>query len=131
MPSPLTWLLLGDTLALALLTIIGFAAHNELSPAYFSRMPATFLPMSLAWFLVAPWLGLFEKRIVQNPRQLWRPFLTMLIAAPLAAVLRAAWLGGVVLPIFVVVLAGSNALGMMTWRAIWLVLQKKISSTNF
>lgn len=110
------WLILGDTLALALLTLIGFAAHNELSPAYFHRMPATFFPMLFAWFLIAPWLGLFESASVQAPQHLWRPFLAMLLAAPLAATLRAFWLGGVVLPIFVLVLGGTNALGMTLWR---------------
>lgn len=119
------WLILGDTLALALLTIIGFASHDELSPAYFHRMPATFFPIALAWFLLAPWLGLFEGVIVQTPRHLWRPSLAMLLAAPLAATLRAFWLGGAVIPIFVLVLGGTNALGMTLWRLLAMQIARR------
>lgn len=119
-----TLLILGDLLAIAFVTIIGFATHGEIDLALLPRMLATFIPLTAAWFLAAPWLGLFDERITDNPRQLWRAPLAMLFAGPLAAVLRAFWLGGVVIPIFAVVLSGSAGLGMLAWRALWLILSR-------
>jgi len=119
------WLVCGDILAIAILTVIGFASHGELQTAYLARMSTTFLPLLAGWFLVAPWFGLFRNGIADEPRQLWRPCLAMLLAAPLAGTLRAAMLGSVVLPLFVGILGGSAALGMLAWRATWSLIRKK------
>ncbi len=113
------WLILGDIFAIALLTVIGFATHGETGLDFAPRMLTTFGPVTLAWFLVAPFLGLFNSEITGNPRQLWRPFVGMVFAGPLAALLRALLLNSVVIPVFAVVLAGSAGLGMVAWRAAW------------
>jgi hypothetical protein len=119
-------LIAGDVLAIAVVTVIGFATHGETDVALLPRMLATFLPLTLGWFIIAPWLGLFEPGIVSNPRQLWRPFAALVLAGPLAALVRALWLNTVVIPIFGVVLSGSAGLGMLIWRAIaWFVLWKQ------
>jgi hypothetical protein len=112
-------LVLGDGISIALITLLGFAAHGELSLSSLPRMLVTFLPLALSWFLLAPWLRLFDPGISANPRQAWRPVLGMLFAAPLAAVLRGLLLGAVVLPLFVAVLAGTGALSMLAWRTIY------------
>lgn len=117
-------LILGDLFAIAVVTFLGFVTHNEANPDFLPRMLATFLPLTAAWFLAAPWLGLFDARITANPRQLWRPLMAMVLAGPLAAVLRAFWLGGVIIPVFVVVLSGTSALGMLAWRGLWLLLTR-------
>jgi hypothetical protein len=62
--------------------------------------------------------------IVSEPKQLWRPVLAMFLAAPMTAILRAAMLNGVALPLFTLVLGVSAALGMLVWRWIWLVTLK-------
>ncbi len=118
-------LILGDLLAIAIVTVIGFATHGKTDLAVLPRMLATFVPLSLAWFLTAPWLGLFDARITDSPRQLWRAPLAMLFAGPLAALLRAVWLNSVVIPVFGVVLTGSAGLGMLAWRALWLLLSRR------
>jgi hypothetical protein len=112
-------LILGDILALFVITLIGFATHNELLLFPVERILATFLPLLAGWFLIAPWLGLFKPEITSDPRQLWRPVLAMLLAAPLAGLLRAMMLNGVVIPLFVLILGGSAALGMLVWRVLW------------
>lgn len=117
-------LILGDILALAVITLIGFANHNELRLFPFYRMLASFLPLVAGWFLIAPWLRLFTPEITSNPRQLWRPVLAMLLAAPLAGLLRALMLNSVVIPLFVLILGGSAALGMLVWRSIWWALTR-------
>jgi hypothetical protein len=51
----------------------------------------------------------------------------MLLAAPLTAVLRAAMLKTVALPLFALILGGSAALGMLIWRGLYSVLGRKIT----
>ena len=120
------WLFLGDLLTLALVTLIGFATHGETQVDLLPRMLATFLPLTLGWCLTAPFLGLFDLQVTANPRQLWRPVLALVLAGPLAVLLRALWLNTVVIPIFGVVLSGSAGLGMLVWRALWLVWRRRV-----
>jgi len=119
-------LLAGDLLVLALVTLVGFAAHGTLATAG-GRMLTTFIPLSVAWLLLAPYLGVFDRSLAGDWRQLWRPVWAMLLAAPLAAFLRGAWLNSPILPVFVVVLAATNALGLLVWRSLyaWVVNRKR------
>ena len=118
-------LILGDILALAITTVIGFATHGEADLSFLPRMAAAFFPLTVAWFLLAPWLGLFQKETIMNPRQLWRPALAMFFAAPLAAVLRGLILNAPIIPIFAVVLSATSAFGMLIWRGIYFFLDRK------
>lgn len=122
--SWLVILLAGDTLVLALMTVIGFASHDLLGSAGL-RMLTTFLPFLVAWLLVAPHLGAFNRKHVNDARQLWRPFWAMILAAPMAAWLRGVWLGTPILPVFVAVIGGLNALAMFVWRALYLLAVSK------
>jgi DUF3054 family protein len=112
-------LIIGDIFAIALVNLVGFATHGEADLAFLPRMAALFFPLSVSWFLLAPALGLFQREITSNPKQLWRPVLAMIFAAPLAAVLRGFILNAPVIPIFAAVLAATSALGMVIWRLIW------------
>ena len=118
-------LVVGDVLASALVTLIGFASHRELGTAPLSRMLATFVPLAFGWFLIAPWMGLFEPAVVADPRLLWRPPLAMFFVAPLAAFLRGAFLNSVILPVFVAVLGLSAALVALAWRGLWLLMSRR------
>jgi len=120
-------LILGDILAIAIVTIIGFATHGEAGVALVPRMLTTFAPLTLGWFLLAPFFGLFNPTIFSNPRQLWRPVLAMVFVGPLAALLRAVLLNTVVIPIFGVVLSGSAGLALLVWRTLYWWLQRKNS----
>ena len=115
----------GDILAILLVTIIGFATHGEADLSFLPRMAAAFFPLTLAWFLLAPFLGLFQADVISNPRQLWRPMLAMLFAGPFAAMLRGFLLNAPVIPIFAVVLASTSAFGMLVWRGIYFLLNRK------
>ena len=120
------WLLIsGDILAIAVVTYIGFATHGEKDLSFLPRMFAAFLPVTLSWFLLAPWFGLFQPEVTSNPRQLWRPVFAVLFAAPLAAILRGLWLNAPIIPIFAVVLASTSALGMLLWRGLYILLARK------
>ena len=123
--SQLLILLVGDALVLALMTIAGFASHDELGTAGV-RMLTTFLPFLVAWLLAAPHIGAFNRNHVTDVRQLWRPFWAMILAAPLAAWLRGAWLGAPILPVFVAVVGGLNAMAMLAWRGLYLLAASKM-----
>lgn len=119
-------LIIGDILAIGLVTIIGFATHGETDLSFLSRMAATFIPLLIAWFLLAPRLGLFQDEVIYNARQLWRPALAALFAAPLAAVLRGFMLNAPIIPIFALVLGAVSALGMVVWRVLYFLLNRKV-----
>lgn len=112
-------LVLGDLLAIAVITIVGFATHGEAGFAFLPRMVAMYFPLSVSWFLLAPVLGLFQQQTTSDLKQLWRPALTSLFAAPLAAVLRGLILNAPIIPVFAVVLAATLALGMVLWRGFY------------
>jgi hypothetical protein len=118
-------LMLGDVLALAIVTLFGFASHGTVGTAG-ARMLTTFLPLVAAWFFAASISGAFDMDSVSDPRQLWKPFLTMILAAPFAAWLRGVMLNAPVLPLFVLVLGGFGALGILLWRSLfWLLTMRK------
>ena len=119
------FLILGDVLAIALLTIIGFATHGETDLSYLPRMAALFFPLLIAWFALAPSVRLFDRQITSDPKQLWRPILAMTFAAALAAILRGLILNAAILPVFGLVLAATSAIGMLVWRAVYLFLHRK------
>jgi len=113
-------LLAGDAWVLLLVTLAGFGNHNASLDG--GRWLTTFVPLCMAWGLVAPWLGNFQPGVWQQPRQAWRATLAMVLAAPLAAFLRAVLLNGAVIPIFVVALGGVAALSLTLWRVVWAFL---------
>jgi hypothetical protein len=121
-----TTLILGDILAIAILTVIGFATHGEFGLSFVSRMGATFFPVLVSWFLIAPWLDLFDERVISHPQLFWRILLAMLFAAPLATILRAALLHSAAQPLFVLILGSTNALGMLVWRGIFFLVARKM-----
>jgi asparagine N-glycosylation enzyme membrane subunit Stt3 len=123
--SSKVWVIIGDILMLGLVTLFGFASHDELGTAG-TRMMTTFVPLVFAWVLISPWLGVFRDEIMDNPRQLWRPFWAMVLAGPMAAWIRGAWLQRPIVPLFVVILGGVSALALLAWRTIfWLITSRR------
>jgi len=118
-------LVAGDFLAIAIVTIIGFATHGEADLSFLPRMLAAFIPLTIAWFLLSPWFGLFQSEITSNPRQLWRPVLAMLFVGPFAIILRGLILNAPIIPIFGVVLSATSAFGMLVWRGIYTFFKQK------
>lgn len=118
-------LIVGDILAILVTTLIGFATHGELKSEFLIRMVAAIVPLTVAWFLIAPWLGLFQPGIISNPKLLWRPVLAMIFAAPLAVVFRGLILNSAILPIFAIVFGATSAFGMVLWRGLFTLLNRK------
>jgi hypothetical protein len=111
-------LLAGDIFTLALVTVFGFASHGTLETAG-SRLLTTFIPLVISWLLLAPHLNAFDLQRAGEPRQLWRPFWAMVLAGPMAAWMRGAWLKTAILPQFVVILGGISALALLAWRLLY------------
>lgn len=121
------WLLAGDLIVLALVTVFGFASHDELS-AGISRYLATFIPLLIAWLLTAPFLGAYDADKVMEARQLWRPFWAMVLAGPMMGLLRGLLLGTVVVPAFVIVVGGISAIALLAWRFVYLVISSRMTA---
>lgn len=113
------FLFIGDAVIFAIVTILGFASHDSLGTAGF-RMLTTFVPVVIAWLLIAPHLSVYNINVVTRLRDLWRPSWAMVLAAPMAAFLRGAWMGTPINPVFVVVIGGVNAIAILIWRALFL-----------
>jgi len=127
MSKPKFILYTGDVIAIAALTLIGFATHGETGASFLPRMAVIFFPLVIAWFVLSPFLGLFQQEVTQSPRQLWRPILAMFFAAPFAVVIRGLILNAPIIPIFGVVLSVTSAFGMFVWRVIYFLLNRKSS----
>ncbi len=115
----------GDVLTLIITTLIGFATHGELKSEFLLRMVAAIIPLTIAWFLLAPWFGLFQPAITSKPKQLWRPVLALLFAAPLGVVIRGLVLNAPIIPDFVIVFGATSAFGMVLWRGAFILLNRK------
>ena len=120
------WLLpFGDAVIYALLTVFGFAFHQEIEAAASGRFLATYLPFLGAWFAAAGALGALDPERAVDPRQLWRPVVAVLVATPIAAVLRSAWLGTPPVTVFIVVMAGVSLVGLGVWRTAYLLVRRR------
>lgn len=118
------YLIIGDILTLTIVTVIGFASHGTAGTAG-SRMLTTFIPLLVAWLLIAPHLKVYDRDIVLDGRQLWRPFWAMVLAGPMAAWLRGVLLNSPILPAFVIILGGVSALAILAWRGLyWLIMTR-------
>ena len=110
-------LLIGvDALMILAVTLIGFAMHERSLSG--GRWLSTFLPLSASWAGIAIPLGMYKYEITRQPRQIWRVLLAALFAGPLAALLRALWVPGIIIPVFAWVLVATTAAGMGVWRLI-------------
>ena len=123
-------LILGDTLALLVLTVIGFVSHGETDASYLPRAAAMFGPYLAGWFALAPAMRLFYADLVRSARQLWRPALTGLFAGQLAVTLRGLLLQSDVQPLFAVIIGATTAFGMFVWRGIALELAERNSKSD-
>ncbi len=125
MRNPRVLLGLGDLCVTALVTFAGFVSHGEAALSFLPRLLITLLPLTAGWFLLAPWFGLFNLKIISSPGQFWRVWVVMLFVAPLAGLIRAALLIENAIPVFVLVLGTTSALGLSVWRLIFSLLKRK------
>lgn len=122
-------LIAGDIITLGIVTIFGFASHGTAGSAG-SRMLTTFIPLVVGWFLIAPFLKVYDRQVVREWRQIWRPFWSMVLAAPMAVWMRGMILSAPILPLFVIILGGVSALGILLWRGVFMIIVSRVKSEN-
>ncbi len=115
--STLIFLVAGDMLVVLAITLFGYHSHNQSLVGL--HWMSTFLPVVFSWGLIAPWFGLYNAEVVKNPWQVWRILPALLLATPLAVLLRSLWLERPVIWIFVLVLGGILLLAFSIWRLLW------------
>jgi len=111
-------LISGDIIAIFLTVAIGFRNHETLN-IFFQRFAFTFIPWTFSWLLIAPKFQLFDDPAQKLTAQIKKIIFAMVIASPLAAILRAAWLGSTALPFFALIMGASSALRLIIWRIIY------------
>jgi len=116
----------GDLAVVVILTWIGFATHDRLD-AGSARIAATLVPLLMAWVFVALPAGILSETAASQPLGLLRAAWAMVLAGVLAAILRGLVLNRAVAPVFAIVLSGSSMLGILVWRFLYLLLQRKIN----
>ncbi len=121
--SALIILLVGDLVTLLIVTLLGFSRHNAHISLF--RFAANYLPLVIAWLVVAPWFGAYSLETANSPKRLPQLLLAVLVCAPLAAVLRGLVLNSVVQTVFVIVLGLTNGLGIGIWRGLWILFYKR------
>jgi hypothetical protein len=119
----LLWI--GDIVTLIILTLVGFATHGELNVGL-PRMLAIFIPLLITWLVAATPIGALRLETARDFRQLWRPGWAMLLATPLAVILRGLIISRPVAPIFGLVLAGSGIIAIFIWRGIFAFLAARL-----
>lgn len=122
-------LIAGDLAVILVVTLFGFFSHGTLGTAG-ARMFSTFFPLVAGWFAVAPFLHAYDPKMAAAPAQLWRPFWSMIIAAPMAAFLRGVWLNAPILPLFVFILGGTSSFAILFWRGIFVAASYWRSKPN-
>jgi hypothetical protein len=115
----------GDLIVLLIVTVIGQAMHDTLTSGL-THFLTNFLPFAAGWFCTAPFLGAYNRELTAEPSQLWRPFWSAILAAPMGGLIRGLLLGAAVIPIFIIVMGGIIALSLLAWRVIFLLLSRNM-----
>ncbi|KOR32578.1 hypothetical protein TI05_06390 [Achromatium sp. WMS3] len=119
-------LIVGDLIAIIIVMAIGFYVHNETSLKFLPRFMAITLPLAATWFILAPWFGLFQNKIIESFKQLWRPVLVAFFVGPTTVVIRGFILNSVITPIFAAIVIATFALGIVLWRGVYILLARKL-----
>ena len=116
-------LMIGDFATFLIVTTLGFANHN--SQFDLTRILANWIPLCLAWSMAAPLLGLWKPAQPSLLSSWWRIIWAIVLSVPLAVVIRGFILNTPTIGIFVLVMIGTSTLGLLIWRLIWFLIQKK------
>lgn len=115
--------MIGDFATFLIVTTLGFANHN--SQFDLTRILANWIPLCLAWSMAAPLLGLWKPAQPSLISSWWRIIWAIVLSVPLAVVIRGFILNTPTIGIFVLVMIGTSTLGLLIWRLIWFLIQKK------
>jgi hypothetical protein len=112
-------LALGDTLAFLVFAAIGRGSHGEATGlAAIPQVILTAAPFAIAWFIVAPFVGVYRRELMADPRKMAaRTLLGWVLSWPVAMVLRGIFVDHAVPPwTFAVIALVVNAAFLLIWR---------------
>ncbi|HEY6409858.1 MAG TPA: DUF3054 domain-containing protein [Ktedonobacteraceae bacterium] len=109
----------GDVLAFLAFAAIGRGSHGEATG--FAAIPEvvwTAAPFAIAWFIVAPFVGVFRSDLVASPRKMAkRTLLAWVLSWPVAMALRGIFVDHAVPPLtFALIALVVNAAFLLLWR---------------
>jgi hypothetical protein len=117
-------LVAGDAASFLVFAGLGRSQHGEASGlSAVGQIAGTAVPFALGWYLVAPWLGAYRRRLTTGVRSmLRRTELAWVCAWPVAMVLRLVFVDHKVpsgILSFALVVLLSNALFLGLWRGVF------------
>lgn len=109
----------GDLLAFLAFSAIGRGSHGE--ETGLAAIPAVIMtaaPFAIAWFVVSPFVGVYRKELVANPRKMaMRTFIAWVLSWPVAMALRGVFVDRAVPPLtFALIALFVNAAFLLLWR---------------
>jgi len=112
-------LALGDMLAFLAFAAIGRGSHGEETGlAAIPQVILTAAPFAIAWFIVAPFVGVYRRELMADPRKMAaRTLLGWVLSWPVAMALRGIFVDHAVPPwTFAVIALVVNAAFLLIWR---------------
>jgi len=112
-------LALGDMLVFLAFAAIGRGSHGEATGlAAIPQVILTAAPFAIAWFIVAPFVGVYRRELVANPRKMAvRTLVGWVLSWPMAMALRGIFVDHAVPPwTFAVIALVVNAAFLLIWR---------------
>ena len=109
-------LVVGDFLVFMIFATIGSRSHDVAANLWQTFLIA--LPFALGWFIVAPFLGVYRRNLMSDPRKMaGRTALAWLLSWPLAMALRGIFVDHAVPPVtFAIIALVSNLIILEVWR---------------
>ncbi len=109
----------GDLLAFLAFSAIGRGSHGEATGL--AAIPAVIMtaaPFAIAWFIVSPFVGVYRRELVANPRKMAiRTFIAWVLSWPVAMALRGIFVDHAVPPFtFALIALFVNAAFLLLWR---------------
>ena len=109
----------GDLLAFLAFSAIGRGSHGEATGlATIPAVIVTAAPFAIAWFIVSPFIGVYRKELVANPRKMARrTFIAWMLSWPVAMAMRGIFVDHAVPPFtFALIALFVNAAFLLLWR---------------
>ncbi len=114
----ITTLVAGDALAFLIFATIGRGNHGEATGlAALPEVVITAAPFAIGWFIVAPFVGAFRRKLVTQPRTMaTRTALAWALSWPIGLGLRWLFKGYPPPPSFAIVTLIANLVILLVWR---------------
>ena len=112
-------LVVGDFMVFLIFATIGRRSHSEAAGlADIWQIFLTALPFALGWFIVAPFLGVYRRNLMSDPRKMaGRTALAWLASWPLSMLLRGVFVDHAIPPAtFAVITLITNLILLEVWR---------------